>query len=143
MLSICEQQKVFEKFCNERYGENGCQTSKTISREKGQKIIRLLQNDPAAEAYNSKFSPASITVRRGAQVSAAFVTRRELSVLPNAMGVVNATTTLSLLMTVVTISPKERNPREGTARAKHVRQIAVTPASPRQRNDEAAREITK
>ena len=55
MLSICEQQKVFEKFCNERYGENGCQTSKTISREKGQKIIRLLQNDPAAEAYSSKF----------------------------------------------------------------------------------------
>lgn len=33
------------------------------------------------------------------------------------MGVVNATTTLSLLMTVVTISPKETNPREGTARA--------------------------
>ena len=55
MLSICEQWKVFEKFCNERYGENGCQTSKTISREKGQKIIRLLQNDPAAEAYSSKF----------------------------------------------------------------------------------------
>ena len=33
------------------------------------------------------------------------------------MGVVNATTTLSLLMTVVKISPKETSPREGTARA--------------------------
>ena len=50
MLCIDEQRKVFETFCAERYGENGCQTSKTIVREKGQKIIRLLQDDPAAEA---------------------------------------------------------------------------------------------
>ena len=55
MLCISEQREVFEKFCTERYGENGCQTSKTISREKGRKIIRLLQNDPSAEAYSSKF----------------------------------------------------------------------------------------
>ena len=54
MLSISEQRKVFEKFCTERYGENGCQTSKTISREKGQKIIRLLQNDPADEALGTQ-----------------------------------------------------------------------------------------
>ena len=46
---------IFETFCAERYGENGCQTSKTIVREKGQKIIRPLQNDPVAEAYSSKF----------------------------------------------------------------------------------------
>ena len=55
MLCIDEQWKVFETFCAERYGENGCQTSKTIAREKGQKIIRLLRNDPVAEAYSSKF----------------------------------------------------------------------------------------
>ena len=51
MLCIDEQRKVFERFCAERYGENGCQTSKTIAREKGQKIIRLLRNHPVAEAY--------------------------------------------------------------------------------------------
>ena len=55
MLCIDEQRKVFKTFCAERYGENGCQTSKTIAREKGQKIIRLLPNDPVAEAYSSKF----------------------------------------------------------------------------------------
>ena len=55
MLCIDEQRKVFERFCAERYGENGCQTSKTIAREKGQKIIRLLRNHPVAEAYSSKF----------------------------------------------------------------------------------------
>ena len=54
MLSISEQRKVFKKFCTERYGENGCQTSKTISREKRQKIIQLLQNDPAAEALGTQ-----------------------------------------------------------------------------------------
>ena len=70
------------------------------------------------------FSLAAVTVRRGAQVSAAFVERRELSVLPNAMGGVNATTALSQLMTVVPISPKERESRGGTARAKHLCQIA-------------------
>ena len=51
MLCIDEQRKVFETFCAERYGENGCQTSKTIAREKGQSIIRLLRNDLVAEAY--------------------------------------------------------------------------------------------
>ena len=55
MSHIDEQQSVFETFCSERYGENGCQTSKTITREKGQKIIRLLQNDPVADAYGPKF----------------------------------------------------------------------------------------
>ena len=30
MLCIDEQRKVFEMFCAEQYGENGCQTSKTI-----------------------------------------------------------------------------------------------------------------
>ena len=55
MTCIDEQRNVFESFCSERYGENGCQTSKTIAREKGQKIVRLLQNDPAADAYSTKF----------------------------------------------------------------------------------------
>ena len=56
------------------------------------------------------FSLAAVTVRRGAQVSAAFVERRELSVLPNAMRGVNVPTILNQLVTVVPISPKERMP---------------------------------
>ena len=55
MLCTDEQWRVFDKFCAERYRENGCQTSKTIMREKRQKIIQILQNDPTAEAYSSKF----------------------------------------------------------------------------------------
>ena len=56
MLCTDEQWNVFETFCAERHGENyGCQMSKTIVREKGQKIIRLLQNNPMAEVYSSKF----------------------------------------------------------------------------------------
>ena len=45
-------------FCAKRYRENGCRTSKTIARQKGQKIrkiIRSLWDDPVAEAYSSKF----------------------------------------------------------------------------------------
>ena len=54
MLSISEQRKVFKKSCTKRSGENGCQMSKTISREKGQKIIWLLQNDPAVEVLGTQ-----------------------------------------------------------------------------------------
>ena len=61
------------------------------------------------------FSLATVTVRQGAQVSAAFVERRKQPVLPNAMGGVNATTALSQPMTVILISPNERRSREGKA----------------------------
>ena len=71
-------------------------------------------------------SQAAEIVRRGAQVSATFVERRGLSVLPNAMGGVNATTIPSQLMTVIPISLKERESRGGMARAKHLCQIVVT-----------------
>ena len=57
------------------------------------------------------FNLAAVTVRRGAQVSTAFVERREPTVLPNAMMGVNVRTTLNQLMTVVPISPKERKSR--------------------------------
>ena len=57
------------------------------------------------------FGLAAVTVRWGAQVSAAFVERRGLSVLPNAMMGVNVRTTLNQLMTVVPISSKERKSR--------------------------------
>ena len=43
----------FVRFCSERFGENGCQTSKTIAREKGQKTIHRLRNDPIADTCGS------------------------------------------------------------------------------------------
>ena len=55
MSSIDQQQEVFERFCSERFGENGCQTSKTIAREKGQKIIHRVRNDPIADSCGSWF----------------------------------------------------------------------------------------
>ena len=55
MSSIDQQREDFERFCSERFGENGCQTSKTIAREKGQKIIHRLQNDPIADTCGSCF----------------------------------------------------------------------------------------
>ena len=58
MLHIDEQQSVFETFCSERYGENGCQTSKTITREKGQKIPRL------RGTYTLAVGPLHSTVRQ-------------------------------------------------------------------------------
>lgn len=56
MSSIDEQREVFETYCTERYvGESGSQTSKTVTREKGQKIVKLLRNEPGTEAFGSKF----------------------------------------------------------------------------------------
>ena len=54
-MSIEEQRQSFETFCLERYGgENGCPKSKVITREKGDRVIKVLQNDPAA-VHDVKF----------------------------------------------------------------------------------------
>ena len=56
MAAIDIQKEKFTAFCEERFGKrDGCPTSKAITREKGQKIVRVLQNDPAAEEYGPKF----------------------------------------------------------------------------------------
>ena len=45
------QRQCFEVFCKERANRN----SKTILKDKGQKIVQLLKNDPVAVNYSSKF----------------------------------------------------------------------------------------
>ena len=49
-----EQRAIFENFISERYGA-GANKSKTVTREKGERIVQVLKNDPAAASYDAKF----------------------------------------------------------------------------------------
>ncbi len=55
MATIEDQQRLFVEYCCERFAEKGDATSKTIWREKGDKIIRVLNGDPEAHSYGPKF----------------------------------------------------------------------------------------
>ena len=52
-----EHKEEFEQFCLEKFVRNDSKGlgSKTISREKGDKIIKVLKKDPSAEEYSPKF----------------------------------------------------------------------------------------
>ena len=52
-MEIDKQRELFEKFCIERF--EATSTSKTISKEKGHKIIQVLQDHPEADQYGPKF----------------------------------------------------------------------------------------
>ena len=49
-----EHKEEFEQFCLEKFVRNDSkgQGSKTISREKGDKSIKVLKKDPSAEEYS-------------------------------------------------------------------------------------------
>ena len=46
MATIEDQRQLFDSFCKERYGDRDDQTSKTITAEKGRKIVLVLKSDP-------------------------------------------------------------------------------------------------
>ena len=48
-----EQRAIFENFVLERYGA-GANKSKTVTRVKGERIVQVLKNNPAAASYDSK-----------------------------------------------------------------------------------------
>ena len=50
-------QETFQKFCFEKFVANDGEWkgSKTITREKAEKIIKLLKKDPESNEYSSKF----------------------------------------------------------------------------------------
>ena len=50
----CQRQR-FQAFCKERCANWKDQTSKTISQERGQQIVRLLKKDPVAVNCSSQF----------------------------------------------------------------------------------------
>ena len=46
----------FEAFCREKFEDaSGSTTSKTISHEKEEKVIKVLKKDPIAETYSASF----------------------------------------------------------------------------------------
>ncbi len=60
MSAIGEQRAIFERFCKERYGgfgdgALGCLKSKTVTKAKGEKIVRVLKGEPEADQYSPKF----------------------------------------------------------------------------------------
>ena len=52
--NIDYQQQRFETFCKEHYANRNAKMSKTISKDKGQKIVQLLKSDPVAVNYSSQ-----------------------------------------------------------------------------------------
>ena len=54
MAAIVDQRQIFDRFCKERYEDRGDQTSKTMTTEKGRKIILVLKSDPSAADYSSQ-----------------------------------------------------------------------------------------
>ena len=55
MATIEDQRQLFDSFCKEKYGDRDDQTSKTITAEKGRKIVLVLKSDPSAADYSSQF----------------------------------------------------------------------------------------
>eukprot|EP00731_Ephydatia_muelleri_P034823 Em0080g4a len=52
---ICDQKQLFDRFCVEQFKDRDEKTSKTISREKGQRIVNVIKKDPSALTYSSQF----------------------------------------------------------------------------------------
>ena len=53
-MSIESQRKLFDDYCDQRFGKDGQHSSKTITKAKGQRIVQMLRGDPAAEQYGAK-----------------------------------------------------------------------------------------
>ena len=43
-----DQKQLFDRFCVEQFKDRDDKTSKTISREKGQRIVNVIKKDPSA-----------------------------------------------------------------------------------------------
>ena len=57
-VSLCDEEmerQRFEEFCRVTFIENDSKGSKTITRAKGEKIIKLLNKDGDQEDYSPKF----------------------------------------------------------------------------------------
>ena len=54
-MSIESQRKLFDNYCDQRFGKDGQHSSKTITKAKGQRIVQMLRGDPATEQYGAKF----------------------------------------------------------------------------------------
>ena len=54
-LDQCDQKQLFDRFCVEQFKDRDDKTSKTISREKGQRIVNVIKKDPSAVTYSSQF----------------------------------------------------------------------------------------
>ncbi len=56
-----QQREIFETYCRDRYRQrevaDGCHptTSKTVTRQKGERIVKVLKNDPASRGYSPEF----------------------------------------------------------------------------------------
>eukprot|EP00731_Ephydatia_muelleri_P017096 Em0010g194a len=51
----CDQKQLFDRFCVEQFKDRDDKTSKTISRENGQRIVNVIKKDPSAVTYSSQF----------------------------------------------------------------------------------------
>ena len=47
-MDQCDQKKLFDRFCVEQFRDRDDKTSKTISREKGQRVVNVIKKDPSA-----------------------------------------------------------------------------------------------
>ena len=48
-MDQCDQKQLFDRlFCVEQFKDRDDKTSKTISREKGQRIVNVIKKDPSA-----------------------------------------------------------------------------------------------
>ena len=55
-MDQCDQKQLFDRFCVEQFKDRHDKTSKTISREKGQRIVNVIKKDPSsAVTYSSQF----------------------------------------------------------------------------------------
>ena len=54
-MDQCDQKQFFDRFCVEQFKDRDDKTSKTISREKGQRIVNVIKKDPSAVTYSSQF----------------------------------------------------------------------------------------
>ena len=54
-MDQCDQKQLFDRFCVEQFKDRHDKTSKTISREKGQRIVDVIKKDPSAVTYSSQF----------------------------------------------------------------------------------------
>ena len=53
-MEIDKQKELFDKFCAIKFTSSKT-TSKTITQDKGKKIVAVLQGHPVAKEYGSKF----------------------------------------------------------------------------------------
>ena len=52
--SVDTHRVYFEEYCRDKFSDNG-NTSKTIWKEKGKRIVNVLKGDPVAQRYSATF----------------------------------------------------------------------------------------